>query len=203
MIGHAECRENVDRETAMLLPPLPPLLSKPRAESERLLAYSDMEGGMDKKRSFAVGLIAGHRLPAFLGVLLLLTPPFVFCQQDQPKLLDLLGTSKDEKEELSKEIKEENRDLLYARGNVDDAIYLVTKWTRQNLTGGLKTFQKTADPSGLSNIDPKTLSNLPPDVRSGLMKQIEEKKRQQQLIEKFQRQAEKKAKKEAAVSKSD
>ncbi|MFC1610469.1 DUF4340 domain-containing protein, partial [Myxococcota bacterium] len=92
------------------------------------------------------------------------------------------------------EIKEDNRDLIYARGNADNAVYLVTKWTRQNLAGGLKTFKKTADPSGMSNIDPKALQNLPPDVRAGLMKQMQQKQRTQKMMERFQRQAEKKAK---------
>jgi hypothetical protein len=95
------------------------------------------------------------------------------------------------------ETKDGDRDMIYARGNADDAIYLVTKWTRQNLTGGVDTFKKTGDPSGLSNIDPKALQNLPPDVRAGLMKQLQQKKQQQMMIERMQRKAEREAKKEA------
>ncbi len=98
---------------------------------------------------------------------------------------------------FGKETKDDNRDMVYARGNADSAVYLVTKWTRQNLTGGVDTFKKTGDPSGLSNIDPKALQNLPPDVRAGLMKQIQQKKQQQMMIERLQRMAEREAKKKA------
>ncbi len=96
--------------------------------------------------------------------------------------------------------KEDGREMQYAAGNADNLVYAVTKWTRENITGGLKTFKKTGDPSGLSNIDPKALQNLPPDVRAGLMQQIEEKKRQQQMIERLQKQAERKAAGEAAAA---
>jgi hypothetical protein len=96
--------------------------------------------------------------------------------------------------------KEDGRDMQYAMGNADNLVYAVTKWTRENVTGGLKSFKKSADPSGLSNIDPKALQNLPPDVRAGLMQQMEEKKRQQEMIERFQRQAERKAKMEAKAA---
>ncbi|MBI5507716.1 MAG: DUF4340 domain-containing protein [Deltaproteobacteria bacterium] len=91
---------------------------------------------------------------------------------------------------FGKSIKDEDRDVVFARGNADKAVYLVTKWTRENLAGGLKTFKKTAaDPSGLSGLDPKALQGLPPDVRAGLQKQIEDKKRQQEMIERLSKQA--------------
>jgi hypothetical protein len=93
---------------------------------------------------------------------------------------------------FGKSLKDEERDMIFARGNADKAIYLVTKWTRENLCGGLKTFKKTNDPSGLSSIDPKALQNLPPDVRAGLQKQIEDKRRQQEMIERLSKQMPKK-----------
>ena len=94
---------------------------------------------------------------------------------------------------FGKTVKEDEREMVYARGNADDAVYLVTKWTRENLCGGLKTFKRTADPSGLSGIDPKALQSLPPDVRAGLQKQMEEKRRQQEMIERLSKQVPAKA----------
>jgi hypothetical protein len=93
---------------------------------------------------------------------------------------------------FGKETKDDNRDMIYASGNADSAVYLVTKWTRDNLTGGLDKLKKRADPSGLGDIDPKALQNLPPDVRAGLMKQLKQKQQQQALIEQLQKQQAKK-----------
>jgi hypothetical protein len=101
---------------------------------------------------------------------------------------------------FGRETKDGERDMVYARGNADDAVYLVTSWTRKNLTGGVDTFKKTADPGGMPNFNPKDLENLPPDVRASLMKQMQQKRQQQQMIERMQRRAEREAKKKAAES---
>ncbi len=90
---------------------------------------------------------------------------------------------------FGKGTKDEDREMFFARGNADKAVYLVTKWTRDNICGGLKSFKKTGDPSGLSNLDPKALQGLPPDVRAGLQKQIEDKRRQQEMLERLSKQA--------------
>lgn len=89
---------------------------------------------------------------------------------------------------FGKEFKEDGKDQSYAKGNADDAVYVVNNWLRNNLTGGLDTFKKQVelDGGGLSNIDPKALSNLPPDVRESLMKQIEQKKREQDMLKRLQ-----------------
>ncbi|MBI3179352.1 MAG: DUF4340 domain-containing protein, partial [Deltaproteobacteria bacterium] len=74
---------------------------------------------------------------------------------------------------FGKTLKEDNQEWIYARGNADSAVYLVSKWTRDNLTGGHKTLQKPpSEADGLANLDPKALSGLPPEVREGLLKQI-------------------------------
>ncbi len=90
---------------------------------------------------------------------------------------------------FGKTIKEDNQEWIYARGNADSAVYLVNKWTRDNLTGGYQTLQKPpSEADGLANLDPKTLAGLPPEVREGLLKQIEQKKQQQMLIERLHQQ---------------
>lgn len=89
---------------------------------------------------------------------------------------------------FGKEVKHNDQDRVYAGGNADDAIYLVTPWTRNNLTGGLTTFKKREQPPGLGSIDPKALGNLPPDVRQSLMKQMQQKKREQEMLERIQKQ---------------
>jgi hypothetical protein len=86
------------------------------------------------------------------------------------------------------EFKDGDRDAVYARGNVDDAVYVVAKWTRDNLTGGLAGFKKRAEPEGMPNLDPSAMQNLPPDVRASLMKQLEQKKREQEMLKQVQAQ---------------
>jgi hypothetical protein len=93
---------------------------------------------------------------------------------------------------FGKETKDEEREASYAKGNADGATYLVAKWTRSNLTGGLASFKKQAEQGGgFENLDPKALSGLPPDVRDSLMRQMREKQQQQELIKRLQQQAEK------------
>ncbi len=85
---------------------------------------------------------------------------------------------------FGKETKDDAREVVFARGNADAAAYLVAKWTRQNLTGGLPTFvkQPSRDDDGLKNLDPKALEKLPPEIRQALQKQIDDKRREQQLM---------------------
>ncbi len=90
---------------------------------------------------------------------------------------------------FGKETKSGGRDVIYARGNADDATYFLAKWSRQSLTGGIKSFEKHAGPPGLGNIDPQALSSLPPDVRESLMKQLQQKQREQQLLKQIQAKA--------------
>lgn len=95
---------------------------------------------------------------------------------------------------FGKKTKEEERDMFYARGNADALVYLLTKWSRENLTGGLETFKKSeTPPGGMPNFDPAALSKLPPNVRAGLMKQLQQKRRQQEIIQRMQKQAQQKA----------
>lgn len=89
---------------------------------------------------------------------------------------------------FGKQTKDDNRDMVYASGNADGEVYLFTKWTRDNLTGGLDSFKKRAEPAGGGGLDPKALQNLPPDVRAGLMKQLQQKQQQQALIQQLQKQ---------------
>ena len=100
---------------------------------------------------------------------------------------------------FGKAVKDEDRDMIYVSGNIDDAVYLATEWTRKNLAGGLDSFKKTEAPAGgmdgmggMPNLDPETLKNLPPDVRASLMQQLQQKQQQQQLMENLQRQQAKK-----------
>jgi len=86
--------------------------------------------------------------------------------------------------------KDDDREVSFAKGNADGAVYFVPKWTRDNLLGGLATFKTQATQGGgFEGIDPKALSNLPPDVRESLMKQIEQKKREQEMLKRLQQQA--------------
>ncbi len=91
---------------------------------------------------------------------------------------------------LGKETKDDNKDVIYARGNADDATYFVAKWTRQNLTGGLVSFKKQSEQPGMGggmpNLDPAALSQLPPDVRESLMKQMQQKQKEQELLKQLQ-----------------
>jgi len=92
------------------------------------------------------------------------------------------------------EFKDGDRDAVYAKGNADDSIYVVAKWTRDNLTGGLAGFKKRPEgEGGMPNIDPAAMQNLPPDVRASLMKQFEQKKREQEMMKSLQAQMANKA----------
>jgi hypothetical protein len=93
---------------------------------------------------------------------------------------------------FGKQVKEKDKEIVYARGNIDDAIYVVTPYMKQNLTGVLDSFKKRADEGGgdgIAGLDPKALSGLPPDVRAQLEQQINQKKREQEMLKKLQEQA--------------
>jgi hypothetical protein len=79
---------------------------------------------------------------------------------------------------FGKDTKDGAMDLVYAKGNADGATYLVTKWIKTNLMGGIETFKKQPAPSGAPNFDPSALSNLPPEVRAQLMQQLAQRQRQ-------------------------
>lgn len=86
--------------------------------------------------------------------------------------------------------KRNDREIVFARGNIDDAVYAVNTHTRSNLVGMLDTFAKKEQPSGgpgaLSSISPDALKNLPPDVRRQLEQQIREQQQQQKMLEQIQ-----------------
>ena len=85
--------------------------------------------------------------------------------------------------EFGNETKHEDREVLFAKGNADDNVYLVAKPTRDALLRGLDSFRQSEEPPGLGNLDPASLSNLPPEVRQALEKKIEEERRKQKLRE--------------------
>lgn len=58
---------------------------------------------------------------------------------------------------------------VWARGNADGETYVVTKRLRDQLVGGLESFEKQPAPAG---IDPSQLSNLPPEARDQLLRQL-------------------------------
>jgi len=95
------------------------------------------------------------------------------------------------------EFKDDDRDVVYAKGTIDDALYVVGRWTRDNLVGPLEKYRKRAD-QGMPNIDPSALQNLPPDVRENLMKQLQQKQAQQQMMQQLQAQMDSKQKAEGA-----
>lgn len=93
---------------------------------------------------------------------------------------------------FGKKTKQDNRDVVYARGNADNAVYVVNAYTRKNVTGLLDTFKKRENiggPSGLGNIDPSALKNLPPDVRKSLEQQMRQQAQQQKMLKRLQARA--------------
>jgi hypothetical protein len=98
---------------------------------------------------------------------------------------------------FGKQTKTDDREAVYAQGNIDQAIYLVSKYSLTNLTSGLIAFKKRPAPQGgIPNLDPEALSNLPPDVRESLIKQAQQKQQQQKMIEAAISKIEKEKKKE-------
>jgi len=52
------------------------------------------------------------------------------------------------------DVKDEGRDAFYARGNADPETYLVGKWVKDSLTGGLTTFKKMPPPQMPQGLPP-------------------------------------------------
>jgi len=96
---------------------------------------------------------------------------------------------------FGKTFKHEDRDSVYAMGNMDDAIYVANIYIRNNLLGMLDTFKKVAPaPSaggGFGAIDPSALAKLPPDVRKSLEQQMHQKAQQDALLKRIQAQSHK------------
>jgi hypothetical protein len=81
---------------------------------------------------------------------------------------------------FGEKIKDEEREVVYARGNADKEVYFVAKGLRDGLLGGLATFKKQAGPAaggmpGMPNMDPSQLNSLPPEVRAQIMQQMQQK----------------------------
>lgn len=95
--------------------------------------------------------------------------------------------------------KTDDKDTFYARGNADTSIYLVNKWTRDNVVAGIASFKKQAEAPNFGNLDPKALSNLPPEVRQQLMQQMQQKQREQQMMQQIQQQMAKQENKPATT----
>ncbi len=86
------------------------------------------------------------------------------------------------------QVKEDNRDVVYARGNTGNVV-IATAYVRTNLAGGVSSFAKRGasdENDALSKLDPNALEGLPPHVRAGLMKQIEQKRREQEMLKQIQ-----------------
>jgi hypothetical protein len=96
--------------------------------------------------------------------------------------------------------KDGDRDAVYAAGNIDDAIYVLTSYVRSNVLGGLDTFKKRAEApggmggmgGGMPNLSPEALGSLPPEVRDSLMKQMAQKQQEQQMLQALQAQMQQK-----------
>ncbi len=85
---------------------------------------------------------------------------------------------------FGKDTKDDDKEVVYAQGNADGEAYFVTKWTRQNLTGGLASFKKQAE--GGPQLDPQAMSGLPPEVRDQLMRQMKGQARERELLKNLQ-----------------
>ncbi|HSI03973.1 MAG: DUF4340 domain-containing protein [Myxococcota bacterium] len=99
-----------------------------------------------------------------------------------------LEGGKEETLAFGTQTKDENRDVVYARGNTGNVV-IATPYVRTNLAGGVSSFAKRAasdDNDALSKLDPNALQGLPPEVRAGLMKQIEQKRREQEMLKQIQ-----------------
>lgn len=83
---------------------------------------------------------------------------------------------------IGKKEKVEKAEWFAATGNIDSAIYGLSSWVKNNLTGGIDTFKKTKPTA--ANLDPSQLQGLPPDVREALEKKMKEKQALQALAAK-------------------
>ncbi|MBN1960859.1 MAG: DUF4340 domain-containing protein [Deltaproteobacteria bacterium] len=89
---------------------------------------------------------------------------------------------------FGREFKDENKEAIFAQGNIDNATYVLNTSIWKNLLGGIVTFNKQPESfsGGMPNLDPQTLAKLPPDVREQLIKQMMQKQREQQLIKQLE-----------------
>jgi hypothetical protein len=89
--------------------------------------------------------------------------------------------------------KQDGRDAVFARGNADDQVYLVTTFARDDLTRGIDSFAVQPEPAGgapggLQGIDPAALEKLPPEVRESLLQQMQQDQQRQRLLQQMQAQ---------------
>ena len=84
------------------------------------------------------------------------------------------------------ESKWQERDVVEAKGNVDDKTYLVDKSARDRVLAGLDSFKKREAPApgagGLGGLDPAALQNLPPEVRNSLLKKMAEERQREEMM---------------------
>jgi hypothetical protein len=90
---------------------------------------------------------------------------------------------------FGQETKWEDRSVVVARGNADGRAYLVPTSARDGVLRGADSFEKSAQPAGLSGLDPEALKNLPPEVQEAIRKQMAEEAQKQKLLEAIQKQA--------------
>lgn len=108
--------------------------------------------------------------------------------QSKAKVSVKLEGGKEETLVFGAQTKDDNRDVVYARGNTGNTV-IATAYVRTNLAGGISSFAKRAAPDDndmMSKLDPQALQGLPPEVRAGLMKQIEQKRREQEMMKQIQ-----------------
>lgn len=97
--------------------------------------------------------------------------------------------------ELGKEVKgDDDRTLVYARGNADDKVYTVAEYHRDRFIRGWENFEVVEPPPNMGggnpwgNLDPETLKNLPPEVRQQIMQQMQQEQQKQRLMQQMQAQ---------------
>jgi hypothetical protein len=85
----------------------------------------------------------------------------------------------------------DDREVVLARGSVDDRTYLVEPYIRDQVLGGLASLkQRPAPPGGgLGGLDPQALQNLPPEVRESLLKQMQQQAQQEAIQRAMEAQA--------------
>jgi Domain of unknown function (DUF4340) len=81
------------------------------------------------------------------------------------------------------ETKQDDHEVVLARGNADDRTYLVSKSDRDGVLRGADSFKKSAAAPGFGGLDPEALKNLPPDVQEAIRKQMAQEQQKQQLLE--------------------
>jgi hypothetical protein len=85
----------------------------------------------------------------------------------------------------------DKRNLVYARGNADKAVYGLGEGYLSRFTRGWEAFKNVPPPPGgnpFGNLDPETIKKLPPEVRESLEKQMQEQAQKQRLIDQLRQQ---------------